>query len=349
MKTKKLFKILSLPLAFSILLAGCSSGESNADANNQSGDTDSSTVELKLTHAVPEDHASHLALLDFKEKLAEQSEGRINLQLFPNGQLYGSDREAVEAVQLGNIDMTMVATPTMASFEPAFMVFDLPFLFSSRDEAHKALDGQLGEKLNELLPDQKLVGLGYGENGFRQYINNVRQIEKPSDFEGLKMRVIENKLYQDAFDLMGANSSPLAFGETYSALQQNTFDGMDSPISLIYAMKFYEVQKYLTIGDQTYAPLITVINKEKLDSMPEDLKEILVSEAMEMSKNQREIAYQQDTEKLDELKEAGMIVNELSKEDKRKFREHLQPIYDEYIDKIGKEYVDAAVAAAKEE
>ncbi|MFK2826448.1 DctP family TRAP transporter solute-binding subunit [Bacillus sp. B190/17] len=345
MKTKKLSKVLSIPLAFSFLLAGCASSGSDTGAKSK----DSNTVELKITHAVPEDHASHLALLDFKEKLAEKSDGKIDLKIFPNGQLYGSDREAVEATQLGNVDMTMVATPTMASFEPAFMVFDLPFIFPTRDEAHKALDGQLGEKLNELLPAQKLVGLGYGENGFRQYLNNVRPIKEPNDFKGLKFRVIENKLYQDAFDSMGANSSPLAFGETYSALQQNTFDGMDSPVSLVYAMKFYEVQKYLTIGDQTYAPLITVINKEKLDSMPKDLQEILVSEAQEMSKHQRELAHKQDTEQLAKLKEAGMKVNELSAKDKQKFRKHLQPIYDKYVSQIGKDYVDAAMAAAKGE
>ncbi|WP_428912100.1 DctP family TRAP transporter solute-binding subunit [Niallia sp. Krafla_26] len=342
MKLIKIVKILSFSLLLAIFLTACSSGESTSG-----GDT-SDKVVLKITHAVPEEHASNLALLDFKEKLAEKTDGKIELQIFPNAQLYASDREAVEATQLGNIDMTMVATPTLASFEPAFMVFDLPFLFPSRDEAHKALDGGLGDKLDELLPDQKLVGLGYGENGFRQYTNNVRPIKEPSDFEGLKFRVIENKLYQDAFDLMGANSSPLAFGETYSALQQNTFDGMDSPISLIYSMKFYEVQKYLTIGDQTYAPLITVINKEKFDSIPADLQEIFVAEAKAMSKLQRELAFQQDTEKLEVLKEAGIEVNVLSKEDKQKFREHLQPIYDEYTDKIGKEYMDLAVEAVDE-
>ncbi|GLY10801.1 DctP family TRAP transporter solute-binding subunit [Pseudobacillus badius] len=343
MKRKMLLPIISGLLVVFFALAGCSSGNSSADAGSKNG-----KIELKLTHAVPEDHASHLALSAFKEKLAEKSNGKIDLKIFPNGQLYASDREAVEATQLGNVDMTMVATPTMASFEPAFMVFDLPFLFDNRDEAHKALDGELGKKLNELLPSQKLVGLGYGENGFRQYLNNVRPIHKPSDFKGLKFRVIENKLYQDAFDEMGANSSPLAFGETYSALQQNTFDGMDSPVSLVYAMKFYEVQKYLTIGDQTYAPLITVINKEKLDSMPEDLKEILLAEAQKMSVHQRELAYQQDTEQLKKLKEAGMEVNKLSDKDKKKFKSHLQPIYDKYSGQIGKDYLDAAMAAAKE-
>lgn len=343
-KTGKILGIISiLALLLSVAVA-CSSNssetEGSSDGNQQEAAQDSMT--LRVTHVVPEDHASNLALIEFKKNIEERTDGRIQINLFPNGQLYGSDREAVEAVQLNNIEMTMIATPTLASFKSEFMVIDLPFIFGSREAAHKAMDGELGQSLNDLLPEINLVGLGYGENGFRHFVNNERPIEKPEDLEGLKMRVMENKLYQDTFNLLGANASPLAFGELYSALQQKTFDGMDNPISLVHTMKFYEVQDYLSLSGHVYAPVITVINKDVFDSIPEDLVDIFKEEAANLHDLQRQLTFEQDETKLQEIKDEGMQVNDLTAEQKAVFIEKLQPIYDQYAESIGQDLIDLA-------
>ncbi|UGB32226.1 TRAP transporter substrate-binding protein [Metabacillus sp. B2-18] len=324
------------------MLAACSSDSTSGESSSGESSSSEETIQLRLSHVVAEDHASNLALLEFEKAIEAKTDGRIDVEIFPNGQLYGSDREAVEAVQLGNIEMTTIATPTLSSFSSKFMVIDLPFIFKSDEAAHNAMDGELGQTLNDELPAINLVGLGYGENGFRHLVNNKRQIETPEDLDGLKMRVMENKLYQDTFNLLGANASPLAFGELYSALQQGTYDAMDNPISLIYASKFYEVQDYLTLSGHVYAPVITVMNKEVLEGMPEDLQTILLEEAKKMSQNQREITHQQDEEMLEKLKEQGMKVNELTDEQKDTFVKNVQPIYEEYVDEIGQDLIDLA-------
>lgn len=332
--------LLILFAVFMIVFSACSSsGETSATNDEGNGDE---TYELRMTHVLPEDHASNIALEEWKETLAEESNGQIDLQIYPNGQLYGSDAEAAEAVQLGNIEMTMVGTFTLASFNEKFMVFDLPFLFESREEAHEVMDGKLGKTLFEELPDMGMVGLGYGENGFRQFMNSEHPIESIDDFKGLKTRVVENELYQDTFGALGANASPHAFGELYSALQQGTFDGGDMPISIVASNKFYEVQDYLTMTDQFYAPVVTLINNETFESMPEDLQTLLNETGKEMSQRQRELANEQDTENIEFLKEQGMEINELTSEKKEKLREKLQPIYDKYKDVIGEDLIDLA-------
>lgn len=342
------FSSLATLIIFSMLfLIGCSSkSETSSDEITQSSKEQSSQssqpLSLNVTHVVPEDHASNLALLEFKDSIETRTDGRIEINIFPNGQLYGSDREAVEAVQLNNIEITMVATPTLASFKSEFMVMDLPFIFETREAAHKAMDGELGEQLNALLPEINLVSMGYGENGFRHLVNNIHPIEKPEDLQGLKMRVMENKLYQDTLNLLGANASPLAFGELYSALQQGIFDGMDNPISLIHTMKFYEVQKYLTLSGHVYAPVITVINKSAYDSIPSDLKDIFDEEAKNLHQRQREITFNQDTKKLQDIINEGMEVNELSAEQKAAFVKQLEPIYEQYAEVIGEDLIKLA-------
>jgi tripartite ATP-independent transporter DctP family solute receptor len=327
-------KILSAAVSLSliVILSACGSlGLANSEDSNDKIYT------LRLTHVVSESHASHRALLELQKGLAEKSNGRLKLEIYPGGQLYGSDREAVEAVQLGNIEMTVVATPTISTFNKKFMVLDLPFSFSSVEEARKAVDGELGKKLNEDLLSNGLVSLGYAENGFRQIANNTRPIQTPADLKGLKLRVIENKLYQQTFNQLGANASPLSFSETYSALQQGTFDGMDNPVTLIYSSKFYEVQKYLTLTHQVYAPLITVINKEFFDQLPDDLQQILREEANTANRVQRSFTQEQEEKNLADLKDLGMEINQLTPEQEAAFKKELAPVIKKYEKIIGPE------------
>lgn len=343
MLRKRPFMLMFTLLISLAMMTACGSGskESSGSGGGDSGDTYS----IRVAYSVPEDHASHIAGLAFKEDIEAKSDGKIKVELYPNGQLYTSDREAVEAVQLGNIEMTVVATPTMATFKKEFSIFDMPFLFDTREAAYKAMDGDLGNALNEKLTDIGLVSLGYGENGFRHLLNNKRPIEKPEDMKGLKMRVIENKVYEDMFNELGANSSPLAFGEVYSAMQQGVFDGMDNPISLVHSMKFYEVQDYLTLSGHTFAPIISVINKDYFESMPEDVQEMLKESMTNVyNKTQRETTAKQDEEKLKDL-EKTMKVNELTAEQRKEFADALQPIYDKYSGDIGEDLIEMARAA----
>ncbi|WP_241663093.1 DctP family TRAP transporter solute-binding subunit [Planococcus citreus] len=317
------------------------------DSGSSSGDEggDGETYTIRLAHLVPEEQSSHVAAVDFKEKLESESDGRIKVELYPNGQLYGSDREAIEAVQLGNIEMTIPAVAAMASFNEKFQVFDLPFLFNNNEAAYKALDGELGQELMADLESNGLKGLVFGENGFRHVSNNEGPIEKPEDMEGLKMRTLESPLHTDTFNAFGANASPFAFGELYTALQQGTYDAMDCPISLYYTNKFYEVQDYLTLTGHVYAATSLLMNDDFYNDLPEDLQELLMEASEEFRDQQRELAQQQDTEFMDQLVAEGMQINDLTDEQRDAFREAAAPVYEKYEGQIGKDLIDRALEA----
>lgn len=338
---KKLTGLILLMLV--LILAACGRPDSSGSSSEEGGDGETYTI--RLAHLVPEEQSSHVAAVEFKEKLESESDGRIKVELYPNGQLYGSDREAIEAVQLGNIEMTIPAVAAMASFNEKFQVFDLPFLFNNNEAAYKALDGELGQELMADLESNGLKGLVFGENGFRHVSNNEGPIEKPEDMEGLKMRTLESPLHTDTFNAFGANASPFAFGELYTALQQGTYDAMDCPISLYYTNKFYEVQDYLTLTGHVYAATSLLMNDDFYNSLPEDLQELLMEASEEFRDQQRELAQQQDTEFMEQLEAEGMQINDLTDEQRDAFREGAAPVYEKYEGQIGADLIDRALEA----
>ncbi|MEZ0482338.1 DctP family TRAP transporter solute-binding subunit [Planococcus sp. SSTMD024] len=338
---KKLTGLILLMLV--LILAACGRPDSGGSSGEEGGDGETYTI--RLAHLVPEEQSSHVAAVDFKEKLESESDGRITVELYPNGQLYGSDREAIEAVQLGNIEMTIPAVAAMASFNEKFQVFDLPFLFNNNEAAYEALDGELGQELMADLESNGLKGLVFGENGFRHVSNNEGPIEKPEDMEGLKMRTLESPLHTDTFNAFGANASPFAFGELYTALQQGTYDAMDCPISLYYTNKFYEVQDYLTLTGHVYAATSLLMNDDFYNSLPEDLQELLMEASEEFRDQQRELAQQQDAEFMEQLEAEGMQINDLTDEQRDAFREAAAPVYEKYEGQIGADLIDRALEA----
>ncbi|MGM8366654.1 TRAP transporter substrate-binding protein [Virgibacillus sp. W0181] len=341
-------KIISILLISVLVLAACGrpdEGGGSANEGNNDGEGGGDNYTIRLAYLVSEEQSTHLAAEDFKKKLEEESDGRLKVDLYPNGSLFSSDREAVEAVQLGNVEMTIPALASVSSFNKKFMVFDLPFLFDDYDAAYKALDGEMGQQLLDELEENDLKGLVYAENGFRHISNNEGPVEEPSDLEGLKFRTMENPLQTDTFKEYGANASPFAFGELYTALQQGTYDAMEQPISLLYTNKFYEVQDYLTLSSHFYAATILLMNNDFYNNLPEDLQELVMEASEEYRTEQRKIAQEQDKEWLEILKEEGMEVNELTTEQKEKFREQAQPVYDKYTPELGEDLVEQALSA----
>jgi tripartite ATP-independent transporter DctP family solute receptor len=223
----------------------------------------------------------------------------------------------------------------------------LPFLFNNHEAAYKALDGELGQELLKELEKNDLKGLVFAENGFRNMSNNTGAIEKPEDLQGLKFRTLENPVHTDTFKSFGANASPFAFGELYTALQQKTYDAMEAPISLYYTNKFYEVQDYLTMTGHVYAATILLMNNDFYNGLPKDLQELVVKASEEYRTEQRELAQKQDVEFLEKLKETGMKVNELTDEQREQFREAAKSVYDQYVPEIGEELVNKALDANK--
>ena len=334
----KLFGVSVIFVA--LMLAACGSDESATDGEGgDSGDGEVYTIDY--SYVSNEESPQHYGQEKFKELVEEKSNGQIEVELYPNGQLYSSEAEAYEAVQTGNVEMTMGGTAAMSGIDNRFSVLELPYLFPDVETAHEALDGELGEKLFEGLLEHGLRGLAYGEAGMRQITNNQRSLESLEDFKGLVIRTQENPIHIDIFEQLEANPSPYAYGEVYSALQQNVFDAQDNPVINITDMKFYEVQEYLTISDHMYTGLTVVINDDFYSSLPEDLQEVLLEAADEAYDYQREIANEQNEEGIS-LMEEHLEVNVLSDEVREQFIEEMQPVYDAYEDEVGEELMDLA-------
>lgn len=300
------------------------------------------TYKIKVAYVVPEAQSTHVAARDyFKKYVEEKSKGRISVELYPNGVL-GGDRQAIEAVQLGTIQMTIPAAAVLSGFEPKFQVLDFPFLFKDKKSAYKALDGDLGKKLNSLLLPLGMRNLVFAENGFRNITNSRNPIAKPEDLKGLKIRTMENPIHLASFKALGSSPTPMNFGELYTALQQKTVDGEENPIPLIYTSKFYEVQKYCSLTGHFYAATVVLINESFFQALPKDLQKVVLDGANLYRTEQRKLSDTQDKEMLEALKKAGMQVNEVTAEQKKAFIKATEGVYDEFKDVVGSELLNLA-------
>lgn len=330
MKTNKILFLLFI-ISLSILTA-CGNGSKSVEK-----------TKLKLSFVANDEHGAAIALRNNLGKLNEMTNGEIDLEIYTNGVLYGNEREALEAVQLDNLDITIVTTATLSSFSPNFKVFDLPYLFNDYNEADEHLDGNLGTKVAQDLEKIKMRSLGFQENGFRHIANSRNVVKKPEDVQGLKLRTLASPVYQEMFDILGANASPLSFGELYSALQQGTYDAIEIPVELLYDNKFYEVQKYLSLTSQVYAPVITVINKNTFDQLSTSNQEKLVEWMDIVNKEQREFSRKKELEIIETIKTEKLIdITELSAQEKSVFKEKLKVLYDYFKGEIDDELLEEA-------
>jgi tripartite ATP-independent transporter DctP family solute receptor len=341
---KNKFKFALLSSALFLGLVGCSSS-----ASNDSGDGDSSskeTYEISIGHVLNEEHSEHKTFEFFKEYVERESDNRIQVEIFPNGEL-GSDRELIEGVQVGTVTMAGPSTAPVASFVPKFSVFDLPFLFESREVAYDVLDSDLGTDLLTELESADIKGLGWWESGFRHLTNSKKAVASPSDLNGLVVRTMENEMHVAAWESLGANPTPMAWGEVFVSLQQGTLDGQENPLGIIYSQKVYEVQDYLTLSGHVYSPIAVLMNQDFYNSLPDDLKKIVDEGMAEATELNRSLVVEEEEATLGLLKEAGIEITELTSEQKSAFKEATLPIYEEYKNDIGTDLVDAMLEAAK--
>lgn len=303
---------------------------------------------IRLAHLVNPTQSTHIMSEEFKKQIEEESDGRLKVELYPSGSLFPSDREAIEAVQLGNVEMTIPALASVSGFDQDFMILDLPYLFEDTEEAYSVLDGPFGQGLLDGLEDVNIKGLVYGENGFRHITNNLHPVYTPDDIEGQKMRTLESPVHADVFNAFGANASPFAFGEMYSTLQQGTYDAMESPIALMYTSNLYEVQQYMSLTSHVYMPVALLMNNDFYESLEPDLQEIVVDAAEDYREDQRILSQEQNEEYMDEMVEAGLQVNDLTDEEKQAFSEKAEPVYDNYEEMLGSELFNELDRAVEE-
>ncbi|MGI6686587.1 MAG: DctP family TRAP transporter solute-binding subunit [Bacillota bacterium] len=325
-----------------LLMVGCSQKqeETATDPGNEQ-EAVSEPLVLKVAHVEAEDRSTHKATLEFEKYVEEQSKGAVDVQIFPNGTM-GNDEQMTQAVILGTIHMTMPATSALTTYNAKFGIGDMPFLFKDTESAFNAMDGELGDELDKLLPAE-LYNFGYNFNGVRNCSNSKRPINEPKDLEGIKMRVMNSPVYIDLFKYLGANPTPVNFTEVFTALQQGTVDGQENAASLTYAMKFHEVQKYYSLTGHTYSFLPVLINKAFYEGLPEDIQKIIADGAQQyLIDYQRQLEVNDNDEYIQKIKDAGVEVNEITPENHEKFVEALKPMYEKYEKEFGKELFDIA-------
>lgn len=261
----------------------------------------------------------------FKEAVERISNGEITVQMYPNRQL-GDERQMLEGMRFGTVDGGIITNAVIAQIEPAFQLNDLPFLFTKEEQAHRVLDGKHGNELAKRLQARNIVLLGFMDSGFRNMVNNARPIVEPSDVQGIKFRVMQNPIYIDMFNALGGSAVPMAWGETFTAVQQGTIDGLEMPLAVALGSKFDEVTKYLSLTNHTYSALGFVMSKRTLDKLKPEQREAVIAAAKEAIASQRTQAVSETRSVLAELERKGMQVNEIS--DPAAFRAKVRPVYD---------------------
>ncbi|MCG8479506.1 MAG: DctP family TRAP transporter solute-binding subunit [Spirochaetales bacterium] len=277
----------------------------------------------------------HEAALEF-ERLIEEADPRIDVQVFPGGQL-GSEGEIIGQLQAGVTDMLPTTTGPLGQINPIYYVLESPYVFLNEEQADRVLDGEIGRQFLDGLEDFGLIGLAFWENGFRQLTNNVRPIRTPEDLDGVRLRVQQNQLHIEYFGSIGASPTPLPFTEIYNALATNVVDGQENPFSLIATNRFYEQQDYVSKSDHVYSAVPVFFSASRWAELPEDVQDLVAATVYDLRLWQRNRGRELQAEYLSQI--GGQAeVTELSDAEKARFREAALSSYEWATERYGEEY-----------
>ena len=292
---------------------------------------------LKMNIAIAQNSHYGVAIDAFAREVETRTGGRYRIQTFYSGAL-GAERESVEGVQLGTLDLTLTSTGPLPNFVPDIAILDIPFLFRDYAHARAVLDGPIGQEMLQKFPPKGMVGLAWAENGFRQMTNNKRPINTPDDVKGLKMRTMENPIHIEAYRQLGIQPTPMAFTEVFTALQQGTVDGQENPLSVITSAKLDQVQKNLSMTGHVYSPAVILMNKAQWDKLSPADKDAFLAAAREAVKVNRARVDADEKKAIAELRAKGMVVVE--NVDKAKFQAALAPVYADFSKRFGQDNID---------
>jgi TRAP-type transport system periplasmic protein len=292
---------------------------------------------LKMNIAVAQNSHYGVAVDTFAREVEARTGGRYKIQNFYAGAL-GAERESIEGVQLGTLDLTLTSTGPVPNFVPEVAILDIPFLFRDYAQARAVLDGPIGQDMLRKFPAKGIVALAWAENGFRHMTNSKRPVNVPDDLKGLKMRTMENPIHIQAYKQFGILPTPMAFTEVYTALQQGTVDGQENPLSVITSAKLDQVQKNLTLTGHVYSPSLILMNKAQWDKLSPADKEAFAEAAKDAVKANRARVDEDERKAVADLRAKGMLVVE--NVDKAKFQAVLAPVYVDFGKRFGQENID---------
>ncbi|KYH00850.1 DctP family TRAP transporter solute-binding subunit [Bradyrhizobium sp. DOA1] len=299
-----------------------------------------SPIVIKFSHVVANDTPKGKGALKFKELAEKYTDGKVKVEVYPNSTLY-KDKEEIEALQLGSVHML---APSTAKFAPLgikeFEALDLPWLFKDDQTYSNAIKGTIGKWLFQKLEPKGITGLAYWDNGFHMLSAN-RPLVKPTDFQGLKVRISGSKVADQYFRLLGTIPQIMAFSEVYQALQTGVVDGCENTASNYLTQKFYEVQKDITVSYHAHLQYAVIVNAKFWSGLPPDIRTQLDKAMAEATDYTNSIARQENEDALAEIKKTGKTtLHYLTDADRKAWQEAMQPTYKWAKGRVGQEVLD---------
>jgi tripartite ATP-independent transporter DctP family solute receptor len=299
---------------------------------------------MKLASATAPDHPYNLGAQKFADLIKERTKDRIQIKIYPSLQLGKGEREMLEGVQQGAIDLLVTSTGPLGGFSPSINILDFPFLFRDFNHVDLVMDGPIGRKLLNDFEKVNVQGLAFWENGFRHLTNSKMVIKKVEDGKGLKIRTMENKVHLAAWKSAGFNPTPMAWGEVFVAMQQGVIDGQENPIAVYYTSKLWDAkQSNLSLTSHVYSPAPILMSKKVFDTMPKEDQKLFLDTALEVAKFQRKINRDAEESRLKEV--AGKGVTVVRDVDRESFKKAMAPVYDEFSSQFPKAEIETIMNA----
>ncbi|EWG10298.1 DctP family TRAP transporter solute-binding subunit [Cytobacillus firmus] len=341
MKMKKLF-LAALALVMMFALAACGNSEKTEGSGGGAENDGVQELTIKIAHVVAENTPKHQGALKMKEVIEKESDGKIKVQVYPNSSLFG-DKDEYQNLVANNVQFILPDMSKLVGNDPGFNIPAMPFLFESDEAANAFWDGEKGQEIFKRLEKDGVLGKAMWPNGAKHMTNDKKAIKKPEDLDGMKIRTQGGQLLEAIYAELGAGSASIPFGELYTALQQGTVDGQENTFSNIESKKFDEVQKYMTIMGHTRVDYALLTNTKFWEGLNDETKAIVQKGVDEGTKLARESAKKLNDDALAKLKENGQVeINELSDAEIEEFKKTLEPIYNEWAEKIGKDIIEDA-------
>ncbi|WP_298788640.1 TRAP transporter substrate-binding protein [uncultured Marinococcus sp.] len=338
----KLLKILSFFLIF--LIAGCAPLQ-KADLDQAQGLSlggDDAEIVMRIGQSKASGHPVSKGIDRFAELVNEKSEGEIYIKTFHDAEL-GSDREVIESAQQGTLDLAASSTPNMVSFTELFQVWDLPYLFENKDEVYQAVDGKPGQQAKQELRENGFEVIFFPDYGFRQFVNNQKEVRVPGDMNGMRVRTTNSSIEMDDFRAWGANPTPIAWGETFTALQQGTIEAEGNSYSLLWDSNHQEVLDYATEINYNYSSDIVVMNKERFDNLSSEHQDVIMEAGQEAKTWQRNLANEREEEAKEKFKEFGIDIYEPTESEMDEWRKQSEEVWVKNVDQgnLDEEYLNS--------
>ncbi len=304
-------------------------------------------IRMKISMGDPDSHFNLVLMKKmFKEQIEKGTKGAIKVEIYGGGVL-GSYREAIEGLQMASLEAAQVNAAALSGFSRKFDCIGLPYAFSDKKTFYKAYNGEVGKIIFATLPPVGIIGVGFLDNGFRSISNNRGPVTKPDDVKGLKIRTLESPIAIATWKAFGANPTPISYGELYTALQQKTVDAQENPAIIINEIKLQQVQKYYSLTRHQSDVDVMIMSKKFYDKLSPENQKVVMKAFADYCAAQQAMFEEEEGKAMAQIKKDGMIVNDLTPEQRKAFQDKVAPVYQQFRDEIGGELVDLILSYSK--